>query len=270
MAMSNQAASIDMYLRSLCLTGIGREYMRLADVATTEHWSYEEYLCHVLEVETVERHGRRIARLLKEAHLPDGKTLATLEREKLPAPARVQCARLLEGTFVSKAENVLVFGLPGRGKTHLVAAVGRELIVRLGLTVLFVSTYALVQELLRAKAELRLEKHLARLDRYDVIIVDDIGYVQQSRDEMEVLFTFLADRYERRSLMITSNLVFSQWDRIFKDTMTTAAAIDRLVHHSVIIELTGESYRVEHATRNAETGPEKEKVERRKRSRIRK
>lgn len=264
--MSNQAASIDMYLRSLCLTGIGREYGRLADVATTEHWSYEEYLCRVLEVETVERHGRRIARLLKAAHLPDGKTLATLEREKLPASARAQFARLLEGTFVSKAENVLVFGLPGLGKTHLVAAVGRELIVRHGVTVLFVSTYALVQELLRAKAELRLEKHLARLDRYDVIIVDDIGYVQQSRDEMEVLFTFLADRYERRSLMITSNLVFSQWDRIFKDTMTTAAAIDRLVHHSVIIELIGVSYRVEYASQLSESGVKTEKVGRGKRA----
>lgn len=144
---------------------------------------------------------------------------------------------------------------------------GRELIVRLGITALFVSTYALVQELLRAMAELRLEKHLARLDRYDVIIVDDIGYVQQSRDEMEVLFTFLADRYERRSLMITSNLVFSQWDRIFKDTMTTAAAIDRLVHHSVIIELRGVSYRVGYATINGDTDPPKDKAERRKRSR---
>jgi len=246
--MNPQATAIDMHLRSLYLSSISREYAHLADVAAREHWSYEQYLCRVLEVETADRQVRRIERLLKAAHLPDGKTLATLEREKLPAPARVQLSRLLEGTFVSKAENVLVFGLPGRGKTHLVAAVGRELIVRLGITVLFVSTYALVQELLRAKSELRLEKHLARLDHFDVIVIDDIGYVQQSRDEMEVLFTFLADRYERRSLMITSNLVFSQWDRIFKDAMTTAAAIDRLVHHSIIIELTGESYRVEHAT----------------------
>jgi DNA replication protein DnaC len=178
----------------------------------------------------------------------------------------VQLSRLLEGTFVSKAENVLVFGLPGRGKTHLVAAVGRELIVRLGITVLFVSTYALVQELLRAKAELRLEKHLVRLDRFDVIVIDDIGYVQQSRDEMEVLFTFLADRYERRSLMITSNLVFSQWDRIFKDAMTTAAAIDRLVHHSIVIELTGESYRMEHATQQTHPSVENAKRERGKRA----
>lgn len=106
------------------------------------------------------------------------------------------------------------------------------------------------------------KKHLARLDRFDVIIVDDIGYVQQSRDEMEVLFTFLADRYERRSLMITSNLVFSQWDRIFKDAMTTAAATDRLVHHSIIIELTGESYRVEHATQQTGENVESAKARR--------
>jgi DNA replication protein DnaC len=140
----------------------------------------------------------------------------------------------------------LAFGLPGRGKTHLVCAIGHELIQR-GYRVLFTATYALVQRLLAAKRDLRLEKELATLDGFDAVILDDIGYVQQNRDEMEVLFTFLAERYERRSVIITSNLVFSEWDRIFKDPMTTAAAIDRIVHHSVILEMTGTSIRVEHA-----------------------
>jgi DNA replication protein DnaC len=117
-------------------------------------------------------------------------------------------------------------------------AIGHELILQ-DYKVLFVPTFRLVQRLLAAKQDLTLEKLLRRLDRFDVVILDDIGYVQQERDEMEVLFTFLGERYERRSVMITSNLVFKQWDRIFKDPMTTAAAIDRLVHHATILELTG-------------------------------
>jgi DNA replication protein DnaC len=244
--------SIDTLARTLCLTGIVREYAHVADIATTEHWTYEQYLYRVLEIEASERQLRRIDRLLKASHLPEGKTLATLEKKLLSPLVRTQLARMLEGNFLDRAENVLVFGLPGRGKTHLVAAVGRDLLMRLGVPILFISTFSLVQQLLRAKAELRLELHLAKLDRFDAIIIDDIGYVQQSREEMEVLFTFLADRYERKSLIITSNLVFSQWDRIFKDPMTTAAAIDRLVHHSIIVELTGESYRMEKAGVEAE------------------
>ena len=145
--------------------------------------------------------------------------------------------------------------MPGRGKTHLVCAIGHELIQR-GYRVLFTATYALVQRLLSAKRDLRLEKELAILDGFDAVILDDIGYVQQNRDEMGVLFTFLAERYERRSVIITSNLVFSEWDRIFKDPMTTAAAIDRIVHHSVILEMTGTSIRVEHAhSERAAQGP---------------
>ena len=153
---------------------------------------------------------------------------------------------LCEGGFVERGENLLAFGLPGRGKTHLVCAVGHELIQR-GYRIFFTPTFALVQRLLVAKRDLRLEKELAALDRFDAIVLDDIGYVQQSREEMEVLFTFLSERYERKSVVITSNLVFREWDRIFKDPMTTAAAIDRLIHHAVIVEMTGPSIRNEEA-----------------------
>jgi len=155
---------------------------------------------------------------------------------------------LCKSGFVERSDNLLAFGLPGRGKTHLVCAIGHELIHH-GHRVLFTPTYALVQRLLAAKRDLpvRLERELATLDKFDAVILDDIGYVQQNRDEMEVPFTFLAERYERRSVIITSNLVFSEWDRIFKDPMTTAAAIDRLVHHSLILEMTGTSIRVEQA-----------------------
>src|SRR4029079_2835018 len=196
--------------------------------------------------EVQERHRRRIARHQKSSELPAEKTFATINRAKVPAKVQKQLGTLCEGGFVERGENLLAFGLPGRGKTHIVCAIGHELIQR-GYRVLFTPTYALVQRLLAAKRDLRLEKELGVLDGFDAVILDDIGYVQQSRDEMEVLFTFLAERYERRSVIITSNLLFSEWDRIFKDPMTTAAAIDHLVHHSVILEMTGKSIRIEEA-----------------------
>ena len=135
-------------------------------------------------------------------------------------------------------------GLPGRGKSHFLAALGRELILRHKYAVLFTPTFKLVQQLLAAKRDLRLEELLRQLDRFDAVILDDLGYVKQDREEMEVLFTFLAERYERRSVLLSSNLVFSKWDQIFKDPMTTMAAIDRLVHHAIILEFNGESMRV--------------------------
>ena len=157
-----------------------------------------------------------------------------------------QLSGLVEGDFLDRAENLLVFGNPGSGKTHLVCALGQELILR-DRRVLFSTCALLVQRLLRAKLELTLERELKKLDRFEALIIDDIGYVQQNRDEMEILFTLLSHRYERRSILLTSNLVFSDWERIFKDPLTTAAAIDRLVHHSVILELNVTSYRMEAA-----------------------
>lgn len=233
-------------LRSLKLPGIAMHYAEVAATAEREGWGFERFLTHLVEIELSERRRRRIERLVKDSHLPPDKTLATLDMARLPAPIRRTVAVLCEGAFSERGDNVLAFGLPGRGKTHVLAAIGHEL-VRKGVRVLFIAAYALVQRLLAARRVLALEKMLRELDGYDVIVLDDIGYIQQDREEMEVLFTFLAERYERRSVMISSNLVFSQWDRIFKDAMTTAAAIDRLVHHSVILELTGPSIRNEAA-----------------------
>ncbi len=155
---------------------------------------------------------------------------------------------LLGGDFLDRAENVLVFGKSGSGKTHLLCAIGQELI-RQGRKVQFFTCSLLVQELLIAKRDLKLSRTIKRLSQCDALIIDDIGYVQQSREEMEVLFTLLAERYERGSVLLTSNLPFSKWEQIFKDPMTTAAAIDRLVHHSVILELNVGSYRLESAKR---------------------
>jgi len=168
--------------------------------------------------------------------------------KRLPPKAVQQLRGLASGDFSDRRANILVFGPPGSGKTHAVCAVAQEL-VRSGRPFLFTTTALLVQELLTAKRDLTLKAFVKRLGRYQGLILDDLGYVQQSREEMEVLFTLLAERYERGSVCLTSNLPFSKWEQVFKDPMTTAAVIDRLVHHSVIIELSGPSYRAEAAKR---------------------
>jgi len=249
----NAQTSTDMLLRSLCLTTMVHQYETLADRAESDGWSFEEYLRNLCEAELCERQTRRVKRRLKQAGLPDGKTLATLDQKVLPAKVRRQIPRLLDGAFVDKAENVLAFGLPGTGKTHLLSAIAHELVVNHDCRVLFTTTFHLVQQMLMAKRDLELEKLFRKLDRFDVVLLDDIGYVQQDREEMEVLFTFLSERYERRSLMISSNLVFSEWDKIFKNPMTTAAAIDRLVHHCTILELDNQSYRAKQARSRQKT-----------------
>jgi len=238
--------AMDGILRELKLPAVLAHRAEVASKAEREGWSFDRFLQHLVELELAQRHQRRLEKALRASKLPIEKTLATLDTQRLPAPVRRMLPSLCEGGFVGRAENLLAFGLPGRGKTHLVCAIGAELLQR-GVSVHFTPAYALVQRLLAAKKALAMEKELHRLDGFSVLIIDDIGYIQQDRDEMEVLFTLLAERYERRSVVLTSNLVFSQWDRIFKDPMTTAAAIDRVVHHSVILELTGPSFRAEAA-----------------------
>jgi DNA replication protein DnaC len=247
---SRTEASLPMLLRSFKLPAFVRDYGTLADRAAAEGLSHAEYLLALAEVEAAERQARRTARLLEESKLPREKTLGSYQLERLTAKVRASFATLREGSFLERAVNVIVFGNPGTGKTHLVAALGHEL-VRQNHTVLFAPTFQIVQRLLTAKRELRLTQELRKLDRFEALILDDIGYVQQDREEMEVLFTLLAERYERKSVLITSNLVFSQWDQIFKDTMTTAAAVDRVVHHSVILELGPKSFRAEAALARA-------------------
>jgi len=244
----NNTSALDLLLGTLHLPSMLRENNSMTKRAEKENWGYDTFLLSLCEVEALDRDHRKIERNLKKSNLPDGKTLAEFEQSRLPAAVKRQLPVLVGGVFVERAENVLCFGLPGRGKSHLLCAIARELIIHKGYSVLFTSTFSLVQRLLKAKQELLIEAMLKKLDRFDVVFLDDIGYVQQSREEMEVLFTFLAERYERKSIMITSNLVFSQWGKIFKDPMTTAAAIDRLVHHSIILELDAmESYRTTHA-----------------------
>ncbi len=230
-------------LRHLRLPAFVAHFETQAAIATTEGWPYDQYLLNLCEMELSERQTRKATRLLIASKLPPGKTLSNFDRSRLTAAVNRKLDVLLQGDFVDRQENVLAFGNPGSGKTHLIAALGHELILK-GKSVCFAPCSLFVQKLLKAKADLTLEKELRRMDKFDALIIDDIGYVQHTREEMEVLFTLLAHRYERRSVLITSNLVFSQWEKIFKDPMTTAAAIDRLVHHSIILELNLTSYRM--------------------------
>jgi len=236
------------YLRELYLPAIRDCFEEKARQAERETLSYECYLLELVERECQQRRAHRITRLLQASKLPLEKTMENFDLKRLPVKAARQVKALLDGTFLDRRENVLAFGNPGSGKTHLLSALGQELI-RQGRRVAFSTCVRLVQDLLRAKQELRLSRAIKKLAYYEALVIDDIGYVQQSREEMEVLFTLLAERYERGSVLLTSNLPFSKWEAIFKDPMTTASAIDRLVHHSVILELNITSYRMEQAKR---------------------
>jgi DNA replication protein DnaC len=222
------------------------DYESVAERARQESATYERYLLDLVERECDSRRSNRVERLLRESRLFLEKSLSTLELKRLPLKAAQQIRSLLEGAFVDRHDNVLIFGNPGSGKTHVACAIGQEMI-RSGRRVMFATCGLMVQDLLAAKRDLKLRGFLKKISRYHVVILDDIGYVQYSREEMEVLFALLAERYERGSVVLTSNLAFSGWETIFKDPMTTAAAIDRLVHHSVILELNVSSYRAEQA-----------------------
>ena len=234
-------------LKELRLPAIRSCFEEIAGRAASENLSYERYLLELVERENEARRQNRIEKLLRQSRLPADKTLAAFDLKRLPGTMAAQVRSLVEGGFLERCENILAFGNPGSGKTHLLSAIGHELVLA-GHSVYFTPTALLVQDLLAARRDLRLSRALKKLGQFEAIILDDLGYVQQNRDEMEVLFTLLAERYERGSVMITSNLPFSAWEQIFKDPMTTAAAIDRLVHHSVILELNVPSYRMEAAS----------------------
>jgi DNA replication protein DnaC len=251
------SATLTRCLQELRLATVRSQYEAVAAQATAQTWSYTDFLLELVQRECQQRQHNRIQRLLKASRLQLEKSWSALELKRLPAKVAQQLRGLLSGDFLDRHENVLVFGPPGSGKTHAVSAVCQEL-VRSGRRILSTKCSLLVQELLKAKRDLRLKEMLRELTHWEGLVIDDLGYVQQSREEMEVLFTLLAERYERGSLLVTSNLAFSQWEQIFKDPMTTAAAIDRLVHHSVIVELNVPSYRAEAAKRSKAQGKTEE------------
>jgi DNA replication protein DnaC len=245
--MPDRHAELITMLRTLKLPAMADSFADLALKAAKASLTHEAFLYELVRAECAQRDHRRIARLRRRSGLPPDKTFHTLRLDRFPPAVRQQIERLQGGAFVAEAINVVAVGTPGVGKSHLLAALGHELVLQ-GHPVFWTPTASLVQRLLAAKRDLRLPQALAQLDRFACVILDDIGYVQHDRDEMEVMFTFLAERYERRSVALSTNLVFSNWDRIFKDPMTTLAAIDRVVHHSVILDLMGmESYRAHEA-----------------------
>jgi len=251
-ATPNVKVDLTQNLKSLHLPTIRQCYEEVARQAEREALSYERYLHELVQRECEERQENRTVKMLRESQLPLEKSLEAFDTRRLPAKAARQMRTLLDGGFLDRAENALVFGNPGSGKTHILQAVGQELI-RKGRRIFFTSCEMLVQELLIAKRDLKLSKLIKKYARYEGMIIDDLGYIRQTREEMEVVFTLLAERYERGSVLLTSNLPFSKWEGIFKDPMTTAAAIDRLVHHSIIIELNIPSYRLEHAKTNLQS-----------------
>ena len=233
-------------LKELRLPTFRESHQLTAEQAARDHWTHTQFLADLVEKECQTRNQSRIHRLMRNARLLAGKTWDQFDWSRLPLHVTQQFETLRSGDFLNRRDNLLIFGKPGSGKTMLLSALGDQL-VKQGRSVCFSSCQMLVQELLRAKRDLRLERVIKKLHKFEALIIDDLGYVQQSREEMEVLFILLAERYERGSLLVSSNLPFSKWEQIFKDPMTTAAAIDRLIHHSVIIELNIPSYRLEEA-----------------------
>ena len=246
--------SVALLLKELRLPAFVRHYEPLWETAAEKGWSHPEYLARLCEYEVADRYQRRTQKWTREARLPIGKTFICLELDRFSKPNQGKVIKLQQDIGWShSADNVLLMGSSGTGKTHIAAALGHALIER-GVRCRLFTGVALVQLLQQAKRDLELMKIMTQLDKYQVIIIDDIGYVRKTDAETQVLFEFIAHRYESGSLIITANQPFSEWDHIFPDNMMTVAAVDRLIHHASIIELEGESYRKAQQQADAKSG----------------
>jgi len=241
---------LDKMLRQLALPTFANDYQLLAETEETPL----DYLHELTRRETEYRYQKRIERFLLQAKLPRNKLLSDFDSTRIPGLSSAILERLSEGEFIDRYENILIFGNPGTGKTHLSIGLAREWCL-LGRRVYFVTAAHLVQQLLQAKANLKLNQMIKKIDSFEVLLIDDISYVPYERHETDVLFTLLSARYEMRSVVITSNCPFAQWDTIFKDKMTTAATVDRLIHHATILELNAESYRIASAKKQSSQAP---------------
>ncbi len=234
---------LQMMLKELRLPSFSQNLEACQSQATENTWSYTEFLSKLCEQELARRFQTRITNWTRDARLPAGKSFANLNLSDLPKSVQQPILQLKDNhQWTSQADNVLLIGPSGVGKSHIAAALGYHLIER-GVRVKWLSASDLVQQLQKAKKELDLMTYMTRLDKYPVLIIDDIGYVKKSDGETQVLFEFIAHRYESGSLIVTSNQPFSQWDQIFPDALMTVAAVDRIIHHASIIEIGGESYR---------------------------
>jgi DNA replication protein DnaC len=237
------AGRLSLALADLRLPAIKLVWPDLATRADKEAWPAARFLAALAEHELAERAHRRIQRHLDEARLPPGKTLDSFDFNAVPMLSKAQVTALAAGdSWLNKGANLLAFGPPGTGKSHLAAALGLALVEN-GWRVLFTRTTDLVQKLQLARRDLQLEAAIARLDKYHLLILDDLAYVTKDQAETSVIFELIAARYERRSIFITANQPFAEWHRIFPDQVMTLAAVDRLVHHATIFEMNVESYR---------------------------
>lgn len=236
-------SKLNSILKQLKLTSALSDFEEVLSIAEKESLGHEEFLLALLQREADIRNERKIQRFLNISKLDLRKTLESFDLKRLSPRLLSQVKILQTGHFLKNKENVLAFGNPGGGKTHLLTAIAIKL-CKDGHKTYFSTCEKMVEELLIQKSKLKLDSYLKKLDKFENVFLDDIGYVQKSREEMEVLFSLLAHRYERGSVMITSNLVFSKWESIFKDKLTTAAVIDRMVHHCVILEMNLSSYRI--------------------------
>jgi len=247
-------ARTDLLLGELRLPGVRLVWKDLAATADKESWPAARFLAALAEQELLERGRRRFERHLNEARLPPGKTLEAFDFTTLPMISKAQVQALAAGdAWLDKGANLLCFGPPGTGKSHLAAALGFALIDK-GWRVLFSRTTDLVQKLQIARRELVLEAAIAKLDKYHLLILDDLAYVTKDQAETSVLFELISARYERRSLLITANQPFGEWGKIFPDQAMTLAAIDRLVHHATIFEMNVDSYRRKEAKEKRSVG----------------
>lgn len=243
MTITTDTARLPLLLTTLRLPTVARLWPAIGETADTEGWPAARTLATLLEHEVAERASRRIQRHLVEARLPSGKTLDSFDFAAVPMISRARIAALAEGdSWLAKGTNILLFGPPGVGKSHLSAALGHAL-VQAGHRVQFSRTTDLVQQLQAARQDLKLAATIEKLDKYDLLVLDDLSYVQKSQAETSVLFELISARYERRSILITANQPFGAWDAIFPDPAMTVAAIDRLVHHAIILEMNIDSYR---------------------------
>ena len=236
-------ARLNLLLNELRLPAIKMLWPQFAEQSDKEGWPAARFLATLAEHEIAERGRRRVERHLVEARLPAGKTFDNFDFEAVPMISKAQVTALAAGdSWLGKGANLLLFGPPGGGKSHLAAAIGLALIEN-GWRVLFTRTTDLVQKLQVARRELNLEAAINRLDRFDLLVLDDLAYVTKDQAETSVLFELISARYERRSMLITANQPFGEWNRVFPDPAMTLAAIDRLVHHATIVEMNVESYR---------------------------
>ena len=247
--------SLPILLKELRLSAIAKEWEVIAQKAVSQEWEPALFLAELCELEANHRHESRLKRLLKESKLPVGKQLHQYKFDEIKGVTSLQIKQKVNQIdWLRQGHNIVLFGASGLGKTHLACAIGYSLLEK-AVRVKFSTSTAIVQELQRAKETLGLDDALRKLDKYELLILDDIGYVKKTDSESQVLFELIAHRYERGSLLITSNQAFSEWDSIFGDNMMTVAAIDRLVHHSDIYQIKGESYRKKQAIKlNSNTG----------------